>query len=132
MLRSGWLHTGDLVSRDREGYLWFQGRRKEIIVHGGGNVSPQEVEEVLYHYPGVLEAGVTGTPDPVYGEQVVAVVSVRKGAALGEKELREHLRTRLADYKVPERIFFTPELPKNATGKVHRLSLKSMIGELVQ
>jgi long-chain acyl-CoA synthetase len=132
LLRGGWLHTGDLASRDREGYLWFQGRRKEIIVHGGANVSPQEVEEVLYHHPGVLEAGVTGTPDPLYGERVIAVVSVRKGAAIGEKELREHLLTRLADYKVPERIFFTPELPKNATGKVHRLSLKSMIAELVQ
>jgi long-chain acyl-CoA synthetase len=131
LLRGGWLHTGDLASRDPEGYLWFQGRRKEIIVHGGGNVSPQEVEEVLYHHPGVREAGVIGTPDPVYGERVVAFVSVRKGAALGEKELREHLRTKLADYKVPERILFTPELPKNATGKVHRLSLKSMVGELV-
>ena len=132
LLRGGWLHTGDLVSRDREGYLWFQGRRKEIIVHGGGNISPQQVEEVLYHDLGVLEAGVTGTPDPVYGERVVAVVSLRKGAAIGEQELREHLRTRLADYKVPERTFFIPELPKNATGKVHRLSLKSMIGLLVQ
>jgi long-chain acyl-CoA synthetase len=132
LLRGSWLHTGDLASRDRDGYLWFQGRRKEIIVHGGGNVSPQEVEEVLYHHPAVLEAGVTGTPDPVYGERVLAFVSVRKGAAISEKELREHLRARLADYKVPERIFFIPELPKNATGKVHRLSLKSMIAELVQ
>jgi long-chain acyl-CoA synthetase len=132
LLRGGWLHTGDLASRDRGGYLWFQGRRKEIIVRSGSNVSPQEVEEVLYQHPGVLEAGVTGTPDPVYGERIIAFVSLRKGAALGEKELREHLRTRLADYKVPERILFTPELPKGATGKVHRLSLKSMVAEFVQ
>jgi long-chain acyl-CoA synthetase len=131
LLRAGWLHTGDLASRDREGYLWFQGRRKEIIVHAGSNISPQEVEEVLYQHPGVLEAGVTGTPDPVYGERVVAFVSLRNGTALGEKELREHLRTWLADFKVPERIFFTPELPKGATGKVHRLSLKSMVADLV-
>jgi long-chain acyl-CoA synthetase len=88
-------------------------------------------KEVLYHHPGVLEAGVIGTPDPVYGERVLAFVSLRKGAALGEKELREHLRTRLADYKVPERILFTPELPKGTTGKVHRLSLRSMVAELV-
>ena len=132
LLRGGWLHTGDLASRDHEGYLWFQARRKEIIVRGGSNVSPQEVEEVLYHHPGVLEAGVTGTPDPMYGERVVAFVSLRKGAALGEKELREHLRIWLADYKVPERILFTPELPKGATGKIHRLSLKSMLAEIVQ
>jgi long-chain acyl-CoA synthetase len=130
LLRGGWVHTGDLASRDQEGYLWFQGRRKEIIVHAGSNISPQEVEEVLYHHPGVLEAGVIGTPDPVYGERVVAFVSLRNGAAPGEKELLEHLRTWLADYKVPERIFFTPELPKGATGKVHRLSLKSMAASL--
>jgi long-chain acyl-CoA synthetase len=129
LLRGGWLHTGDLASRDYDGYLWFQGRRKEIIVRAGSNISPQEVEEVLYQHPGVLEAGVTGTPDPVYGERVVAFVSLRKGAALGEKELREHLRIWLADYKVPERILFTPELPKGATGKVHRLSLKSMFAK---
>lgn len=91
VLRGGWLHTGDLASRDYDGYLWFQGRRKEIIVHGGCNVSPQEVEEALYGHPGVLEAGVTGAPDPVYGERVVALVSLRKGAAPSERELWEHV-----------------------------------------
>ncbi len=125
-LRNGWLHTGDLGRRDSDGYYWFEGRSKEIIIHGGSNISPQEVEEAIYSHPAVLEAAVIGMPDPAYGEQVVAFVSLREGLAASEPELREHARQRLADYKVPERILFLPELPKGITGKLQRRVLKDV------
>ena len=124
LLRGGWLYSGDLGSRDSDGYLWFKGRKKQIIIRAGSNISSQEVEEVLYHHPAVFEVAVVGAPDPVYGELVMAFVSLRKGAAPAEQELREYARRSLADYKVPERIYFLPELPKSPTGKVDRSALK--------
>lgn len=129
LLRGGWLHTGDLGTRDSDGYFWFRGRKKEIIVHAGSNISPQEIEEVLYEHPAVFEAGVIGVPDLVFGERVVAFVSLRDGVMPGEQMLREHARESLADYKVPERILFISELPNGPTGKVHRSALKAMLLE---
>jgi len=127
LLRGGWLHTGDLGGLDSDGYLWFRGRLKQIIVRGGSNISPQEVEEALYQHPAVLEAGVIGAPDNIYGEVVVAFVVLRAGTSAGEEELREYARQRLSDYKVPERIYFISELPKGLTGKVQRRVLKEML-----
>jgi long-chain acyl-CoA synthetase len=132
LLRGGWLHTGDLAVRDADGFFWFKGRKKEIIVRGGSNISPQEVEEALVQHHAVFEAGVIGDPDPIYGERVVAFVSLRNGKSPGEHELRKLARKSLADYKVPERIFFIHELPKTATGKVHRFALKTMLCEMPQ
>jgi long-chain acyl-CoA synthetase len=126
-VREGWLHTGDLASRDRDGYYWFKGRKKEIIIRGGSNISPQEVEEALYKHPAVQEAGVVGTPDPVYGESVTALVVLREGHALEAQELHGFVQQHLADYKLPEKVFFLKELPKSAAGKVHRRMLKEML-----
>ncbi len=125
-LESGWLHTGDFASRDADGYYWFRGRKKEIIVRAGSNISPQEVEEVLYRHPAVAEVGVVGQPDSSYGEVVAAFVVMREGRHAKPEELREFAKERLADYKVPERFVFLPDLPKGPTGKVHRRSLKEM------
>jgi long-chain acyl-CoA synthetase len=122
----GWLRTGDLGRRDREGYFWFEGRTKELIIRGGSNISPQEVEGALVQHPSVMEAGVVGAPDSVYGERVVAFVASREGRAISEHELREFTRQRLADYKVPEAIFFLPVLPKGPTGKVQRRVLRDL------
>ncbi len=122
----GWLRTGDLVRRDADGYFWFEGRVKQIIVRGGSNISPQEVEEALYHHPAVLEVGVIGKPDPVHGEKVVAFVALREGLTAAEQELRDFVRARIADYKTPERIVFLPALPKGLTGKVQRRDLKEV------
>jgi long-chain acyl-CoA synthetase len=122
----GWLRTGDLVRRDGDGYFWFEGRAKQIIIRGGSNISPQEVEEALYHHPAVLEAGVIGMPDPVLGERVVAFVALREGHAATEQELRDLVRRRIADYKTPERVFFLDVLPKGLTGKVQRRALKDL------
>jgi acyl-coenzyme A synthetase/AMP-(fatty) acid ligase len=112
--------------RDSDGYFWFKGRKKEIIVRGGSNISPQEVEEALHLHPAVAEAGVIGMPDPLYGERVIAFLSRRPDAHASEEELLEHARQRLADHKVPERIIFMSELPKGPTGKVHRRGLREM------
>jgi long-chain acyl-CoA synthetase len=121
------MHTGDLASRDNDGYYWFKGRLKQLIIRGGSNISPQEVEEALYQHPAVLEAGVIGAPDPVYGEMVVAFVALREGRQATPVELHQFVRQRLADYKIPERILFLDELPKSPTGKVQRRALKEML-----
>lgn len=126
VLRDGWLHTGDLVQQDEDGYLWFTGRLKQIIIRGGSNIAPQEVEEAFYHHPAVLEAGVVGLPDPLYGQKVAAFLVLREGFSHNEEELRAFARERLADYKVPETIRFLPELPKGLTGKVDRRALAEL------
>jgi long-chain acyl-CoA synthetase len=126
-LTDGWLCTGDLASRDADGCYWFQGRKKEIIIRAGSNISPQEVEEALYRHPAVLEAGVIGTPDAVYGETVVAFVVLREGRTANAGELRHYARQYLADYKLPERMVFLEALPKSATGKVQRRALKELL-----
>ena len=126
-LREGWLYTGDLGRRDKDGYYWFEGRKKEIIIRGGSNISPQEVEEGIVSHPAVLEAAVIGMPDGAYGEKVVAFAALRAGFTVDEIELREYAKARLADYKVPSRILFLDELPKGITGKLQRRVLKGMV-----
>lgn len=127
-LRDEWLYSGDLARRDADGYFWFEGRKKEIIIRGGLNISPQEVEEAIYGHPAVLEVAVIGMPDPVpvQGERIVAFVSLRDGMLANEGELREHASQRLADFKVPEKIVFSKSLPKGITGKIQRRALKEM------
>jgi long-chain acyl-CoA synthetase len=127
-LRNGWVQTGDLGRRDADGYFWFEGRKKEIIVRDGMNISPQEVEDVIYKHPAVLDAAVTGLPDPVpaRGEKVVAFVRLRGGLVADEEDLKAHARQRLADFKVPETIVFVDGLPQGITGKIQRRALKEM------
>jgi acyl-CoA synthetase (AMP-forming)/AMP-acid ligase II len=127
LLEDGWLHTGDLVSRDEDGYLWFKGRLKQIIIRGGSNISPQEVEEAFYQHPDVLEAGVVGLPDPTFGEVPVAFVSLREGRNVETDRLLASVRTLLADYKTPEHIYFMDQLPKGLTGKVDRRRLREIL-----
>jgi len=122
----GWLKTGDLVEIDADGFVWFRGRKKEIIVRGGSNISPQEVEETLYQHPAVAEAGVIGEPDTYWGEVVLAFVALRPEHAASAEELIAFSRRHLAEYKCPEQILFLPVLPKGATGKVQRRALKDL------
>ncbi len=126
-LKDGWFYTGDLVSKDCDGYLYFHGRKKEIIVRGGSNISPQEVEEALYQHPGVREAGVTGVPDATWGERVVAFVSPRSSHAVTADELIGFVAKRLAAYKTPEEIVFLDALPKNTAGKIQRRALRDSL-----
>jgi long-chain acyl-CoA synthetase len=123
----GWLRTGDLVMRDSDGFFWFKGRTKQIIVRGGSNISPQEVEEALYDHPAVLEAGVVGAPDPIQGETVMAFVALRRDMTATEHELISFVKARIADYKTPERVMFLPVLPKGLTGKVQRRALTDLM-----
>jgi long-chain acyl-CoA synthetase len=126
---NGWFLTGDLGCFDEDGYLWFRGRKKQLIVHDGSNISPQEVEEVLYHHPAVSEVGVTGVPDPVEGENVRAFVVIKPcWGEVTEASLLDFARHHLADYKLPDRIIFIDALPKGATGKVDRKGLKELAG----
>jgi long-chain acyl-CoA synthetase len=127
LFEGGWLHTGDLASLDEDGYLWFKGRLKQIIVCGGSNISPQEVEEALYQHPAVLEAGVVGLPDPSFGEIPVAFISLREGRHAEKDQLHAHARALLSDCKVPRRIYFMDELPKGLTGKVDRRRLREIL-----
>lgn len=124
---SGWMHTGDLGARDADGFIWFKGRKKEVIIRAGSNISPQEVEEALYKHPAVLEVGVVGMPDPVTIERVAACVVLRDGHVAGADELCAFARLHIADYKAPEDIHFFTELPKNPVGKVQRRALKEML-----
>jgi malonyl-CoA/methylmalonyl-CoA synthetase len=117
----GWFRTGDLGEFDDDGYLRLVGRSKELVITGGYNVYPREVEEVLQEYPGVAEVAVIGRPSEKWGEEVTAVV-VASGRVEAE-DLRAHAASRLAPYKVPKRVEFIDELPRNALGKVVRSGL---------
>jgi long-chain acyl-CoA synthetase len=122
-LRGGWLHTGDLARMDHEGYIYIVDRKKELIIRGGYNVYPREIEEVLYTHPAVLEAAVLGVPDADLGEEVAAVVVLNPQASTTVDELRLHVKERVAPYKYPRLIKFVDELPKNATGKILKRSI---------
>jgi fatty-acyl-CoA synthase len=124
-LRDGWLRTGDLGRLDEEGYLWIAGRAKDIIISGGENIDPAEIEHCLRAHPAVAEVAVIGAPDPEWGEQVVAVVVPRPGTRPTAAELIEHVRPRLAGYKRPKRVEFVDALPRTAsTGKVQKTVLR--------
>ena len=123
-LKNGWLHTGDLARMDERGFLYIVDRKKEMIISGGFNVYPTEIEQVLYRHPAIYEACVIGVPDPVWGEAIKAVVVLREGQAATEAELIEHCRTLLADFKKPRSVDFVAELPKNANGKLSRKDVK--------
>lgn len=119
----GWFRTGDIATRDGDGYYSIVDRKKDVIIRGGYNVYPREVEEVLYEHPSVAEAAVVGISDKYLGEQVGAAVALKRGARVEPAELVDFVRNRLADYKYPRRIWFVASLPKGPTGKILRRSV---------
>lgn len=125
-IRDGWLDTGDVMRIDDDGYLWFCGRKKQIIVHDGSNICPQEVEEAVAENSAVASVGVVGIHDLVHGENVRAYVTVKKGAARPTGSAIIRGVRNLVGYKAPEEIVFLDEMPLNATGKVDRVTLKKM------
>ncbi|MGH7894257.1 MAG: class I adenylate-forming enzyme family protein [Candidatus Binatia bacterium] len=127
-VRDGWLHTGDLGRRDGDGYFFVTGRVKDLIISGGENVTPLEVEEVLRLHPGVADVAVIGTPHPKWGEQVTAIIVVRDGAAVDRDALAAFAGERLAGFKKPRRIEFVASLPRNAYNKVQTHVLKQEFG----
>jgi fatty-acyl-CoA synthase len=124
-----WLHTGDLARRDADGYYYIVGRLKDMIISGGENVYPAEVEDVIHAHPAVAEAAVIGMPHPKWGEVGRAVVVIRPGAHLGEAELLDFVRGRLAAYKVPRSVVFVSELPKTGANKVDKRLLAEKYGD---
>ncbi|SFC24678.1 Acyl-CoA synthetase (AMP-forming)/AMP-acid ligase II [Cupriavidus sp. OV038] len=120
VLVDGWLHTGDLARVDAEGYIYLVDRKKDMIISGGFNVYPNEVEATLYQHPDVMEACVISVPDDTWGESVKAVVALWPGRQASANELIGHCRARIADYKSPRSVDFVAELPKNASGKLAR------------
>jgi acyl-CoA synthetase (AMP-forming)/AMP-acid ligase II len=123
-LRDGWLHTGDAGVMDGEGYLYLQDRVKDMIVSGGENIYPREIEEVLCLHPAVLDAAVIGVPDERWGETVKAVVVLRDGKDTTAEEIIAFCRSRLGGFKLPRSVDFMAALPRNATGKVLKRELR--------
>ncbi|MGE5169364.1 MAG: AMP-binding protein [Rudaea sp.] len=119
----GWLKTGDLGYRDVDGYYFITGRLKELIIKGGENIAPREIDEALLAHPAVLEAAAVGVPDPAYGQEILACVVVKPGAACTEEELRAHCLRTLGRYKTPRYLRLVAQLPKGPSGKVQRLKL---------
>ncbi len=128
-LRGGWLHTGDMAKLDEDGYIYIVDRKKDMIIVGGMNVYPREVEEVIRELDEVADAAVVGVPDAVKGEEVVAYVQLKEGAELGEERVIEHCASRLARFKVPRAVVFVEELPRSPIGKVLRRKVREMARE---
>jgi len=122
--RGGWFHTGDIGRRDEEGYLFVLDRRDDLVVSGGENVYPAEVEAVLVSHAAVLEAAVFPVVDERWGQAVAAAVVLRPGQSVGADELGLFCRERLAAFKAPQHVVFLAALPRNAAGKVLRASLR--------
>lgn len=125
-LRDGWYRTGDIGSRDADGYFWVQDRRNNLIISGGENIYPAEVERVLLEHPDVGECGVIGRPDPRWDEVPIAYVIRRQGSKVDADDLKAHVQSQLARFKVPREIIFVDDLPRTALGKVQHFRLKQL------
>jgi fatty-acyl-CoA synthase len=120
----GWLHTGDLATMDENGYCKITGRLKDMIIRGGENVYPREVEEFLYTHPAVLDVQVVGVPDEKFGEEVAAFIIVKDGLQVSEEELREYCTGQIARFKIPRYFQFVAEYPMTASGKIQKFKLR--------
>jgi len=126
-MQGGWYRTGDIATRDTAGHFHVHDRRKNLIISGGENIYPAEVERVLLEHPAIAEAAVLGAPDPKWQEVPVAFLVLRPGAALAEEAVREHVAAQLARFKVPRRVVFTDTLPRTALGKVRHFELRPLM-----
>jgi long-chain acyl-CoA synthetase len=124
----GWLRTGDIGYLDADGFIYVEDRAKDMVLRGGENIYSAEVEAAIYEHPAVYEVAVFGVPDPRLGEEVAAAVVLKPGATLGAEELQEHVRKRLAPFKVPSLITFsTQQLPRSATGKILKREIRTSL-----
>jgi long-chain acyl-CoA synthetase len=126
-IRGGWLHSGDVGYLDEDGFVYLVGRKKDLIIKGGENIAPREIEEALYEHADVVEAAVVGMPHHRLGEDIWAAVELRPGALAAESELLAHVAARLTKFKVPARIEIVDTMPKNATGKIQKREVKEIL-----
>jgi long-chain acyl-CoA synthetase len=131
-IRDGWFHTGDMARVDSDGYFYIVDRKKDLIIRGGYNVYPREIEEVLYEHPAVAEAAVIGLPHPALGEEVGAAVALKPGASATAEELRDYVKGQVAAYKYPRHVWFVDALPKGATGKIQKRDIVPPPGLIAQ
>ncbi len=129
-LINGWFLTGDLGQKDEEGYIFLTGRSKELIIRGGENIAPREIDDILYQHEAILEAAAVGVDDENYGQEVVACVAIRDGYSCSEAELKAFCEESIGKYKAPKIIYFFDELPKGPSGKILRLQLPKLIDSL--
>jgi acyl-CoA synthetase (AMP-forming)/AMP-acid ligase II len=128
----GWLHTGDLGHLDEDGFVFVTGRLKELIIKGGENIAPREIDEALLKHPALLEAAAVGIPDDNYGQEIMACVVLKPDQTCTEEELRKYCEGALGNYKTPRQFHFVQELPKGPSGKVQRLKLLDLVGPATQ
>lgn len=128
-IKEGWLHTGDLATMDEEGYIWIVGRKKDMIVSGGINIYPEEIEDVLYTMPKIQEAAVVGRPHERWGESVTAIIVPKSGMTIDEEEVVQYCKERLASYKKPTKVIFVEQLPRTPAGKIKKAELREQLTE---
>lgn len=128
-IKDGWFYTGDLGRKDEEGYIFITGRSKELIIRGGENIAPREIDDVLYKHEAILEAAAVGVDDENYGQEVVACVVIRDGYQCSEDELKTFCEAGVGKYKAPKIIYFFDDLPKGPSGKILRLQLPDLIAK---
>jgi long-chain acyl-CoA synthetase len=124
--RNGWFHTGDIGYRDADGFYYIVDRKSDMIIRGGENIYPREIDEVLYQHPDIAAAAVVGVPDDLYGEEVAAVVVLEPGASTSEQEVIDYCKARLADFKCPKTVRFVEDIPKGPTGKLLKRELRML------
>ena len=129
---AGWLHSGDLATMDEEGYVRIVGRIKDMIIRGGENIYPREVEEFLYQHPAISEVQVFGIPDERMGEQVCAWVQLNEGMALTEDELKAYCKDQITHFKIPKYVRFVTEYPMTVTGKIQKFVMRDQMVEMLE
>jgi fatty-acyl-CoA synthase len=127
--KDGWLHTGDMARRDENGYFKITGRIKDMIIRGGENIYPKEIEDFIYTHPQVSDVQVIGVPDQAYGEEIMACVIKKVGAAVTENEIKEYVKSHMARHKAPKYVEFVDSFPMNAAGKIMKYKMREQAVE---
>jgi long-chain acyl-CoA synthetase len=127
--RNGWFHTGDVGYKDDDGYFYIVDRKSDMIIRGGENIYPREIDEVLYQHQAIASAATIGVPDPLYGEEVAAFVVLKADGRATEEEIIDFCRMRLADYKCPKKVHIVSDIPKGPTGKLLKRELAAQLGK---